>query len=125
MALNQWVVEGTGLGGLGFGGGKLTLDMRDHRQHRAGHTLAADVEHRPYLLHAVDGRQSVGERAECRERRTIEQVPRAGRGTDDAIPVWSAEVGSHLVDQPEVGVGVTEQRPQIVVNPETGQADGC
>jgi len=125
MALNEWVIEGSGLGGLGFGGGKLTLDMRDYRQHRAGNPLAADVEHRPYLLDAVDGRQSVGEGAEFRERRTIEQVPRAGRGTDDAIPVWSAEVGSHFIDEPEVGVGVTEQGPQIVVDLEAGQADCC
>ena len=125
MTLDQRVIVSAGLGGLGVCGGKLTLDVRDHRQHRAGNPLATNVEHRPHLFHTIDIRQLFGERAEFRERPTIEQAARAGCGPDDAIPVWSAEAGSHLVDQPEVGVGITEQRPQIVVDPETEEADGC
>ena len=133
MAVNQRVIKGASLGGLRLGGCKFTLDVRDHRQHRAGNTLTADVEHRPYLLHAVDRRQRVGERTERRERGAIEQVAGAGGGPDDAISVRSTKPCSDLVDQSEIGIGVAEQRPQVVVDlqprqPKRGQqrqeADG-
>ena len=118
MALDQRVSEGAGPGGLGLGGSKFTLDPRDDRQHRAGDTLATDVEHRPYLLHTVDRGQTVGERTQRRERGAVEQVSGTGGGPDDAIPIGRAEAIGHLINEAEVGVGVAEQRTQVVVDPE-------
>jgi hypothetical protein len=133
VACNQGMPDGAGLGGFAILRSELAIDMRDHRQHRTGDALPTDVIHRPHLLHAIDRGQAVGERTQRRERGAVEQVARAGSGPDDAIAVGGAEPGSHLIDQPEVGIGVSQQRPQVVVDlqsrqPECGQqrqeADG-
>ena len=117
---------GAGLGGFAIRRGKLPRDMRDRRQHGTSHALPANIEHRPHLLHAVNRGQAVGEQTQRRERWAIEQVAGAGGGPDDAIPVGSTKPRSDFVDQPEVGVGVAQQRPQVVVDlqlrqPECGQ----
>ena len=133
VACNQRMTGGAGLGGFAIRRGQLPLDMRDHRQHGTSRALPADIEHRPYLLHAVDRGQAVSERTERGERGAVEQVAGAGGGPDDAITVRGPEAGRDLVDQPKVGVSVSQQRPQVVVDlqsrqPECGQqcqkADG-
>ena len=123
MACNQRMIGGAGLGRFAIRRGKLPIDMGDHRQHGASHPLPADIEHRSYLFHAVDRGQAVGERTERRERGAIEEVAGAGGGPDDAIPVGSTKPGSDLVDQPEVGVGVAQQRSQVVVDLQPRQSE--
>ena len=123
LAGHERMVQGAAADGSAGGGIEIGVGVRDDRQQAARGPLTADVEDRSHLGHAVESREGGGNPPQLSERAFVEQIARSGRRADDAIPVRSPEPVAELVDQAKLGVVVTQQGPQIVVDPEPGDSD--
>ena len=97
--------------------------MGDHGQEGARGALAANVEDRSHLRDALHSGQLVAEPTELLERPGREEVAGRRRRADDAIAVGRAEPVGELVDERKLGVVVAQERTQVVVEPEPGDAE--
>ena len=128
MAAHERMADGAGLDGVEFGGRQRLIRVGNDRQHRAGEPLAADVKDRLHVAHPRHPGQFVSQLAEGGERGGCEEVARAARGPHDAVAVGPTKPGGNLVDPPEIvsrisGIDAAEERPQIVIDPQSGDAD--
>lgn len=97
--------------------------MGDHGQEGARGPLAAHVEDRSHLGDALHPAELVAEPAEVAEWTGCEEVARRHGRADDAIAVGGAEAFGEFVDERELGVVVAQERTQVVVEPEPGDAE--
>ena len=116
------------LEGAAAGGGALLHIERlrrvgDDGEERARDPLAAHVEDRPHLGDALHPAELVGDPPEVGERPGREEVAGRRRRADDAIAVGGAEAVGELVDERELGVVVAQERPQVVIEPQAGDAE--
>ena len=125
MAGDEGVPAGPGLGAGQRLGIERVRRPRDHRQHDARGSLPADVEDAPHVVHALDRPQPAGEALQRRERFSVEDVAGSGRGPDDAVAVRGAEDVGDLVHEVELGTAVADERLQVVIEPQAGNAEGC
>ena len=123
VAGNQWMAgrpgqrRGASRRIEGFAG------ARDERQQGTGRSLPPDVVEGTHAGDAVDRLQLGAQQSQGLQPCRLKEMPRGGGGPDDAVVVGRAEAGRHLVDQPELGIVVAEQGSQVVVEPQSGNAD--
>ena len=123
VTYDKRVIDGASAGGLAVRDPEFALDLGNHWQDRPRYPLTADVEHRTHLLDAIQCLESPGQRANRCDGWSIEEVSRFRRDVHDALAIGGTEPTGHLIDEPEVGVRITQQRPQVIVDLQPRQAE--
>jgi len=136
LAAHQRMVHRPVMGRLQGIGIEQAVGAGDHRQDGANDPLPSNVQHRSNARHHGQHFQPADQPAEVRQGRLVEEAARTATNPDNAVAIGTAKASVDGVDDGKLFVdcrdgrvvlpgclpNASQQRPQIVVNPQLAEA---